>query len=196
MEEARAHVPLGFDATAPIACVSSAINDVDDVKIYMPSDDHPKGLEALSSLSAYLSAVGKPYEVVKLNPCSSKALFEVMLNMRDRNLICGGSGLRALGALLIVSCLLSKSKCLLVVNYEGGGPCLRLELGELEFERREEALAYAYLALKGEATLDEMSNELGMNKKSLWRVLGEMSDKGLVKKVKRGTYALVYDPRA
>lgn len=181
---------MGFDATAPISCVSSAIEEVTDVVVYLPSQEHPKSLEALNSFEAYLKAVGKPYTVVRIDPCNPKSLFEVMLRMKERNLICGGSGLRALGALLIVSCFLSKSECVLTVNYEGGGPCLRMKLGAWEFERREEALVYAYLALKGEATLEELANELNMNKKSLWRVLGDLSDKGLVRKVKRGTYAI------
>ncbi|NPA84495.1 MAG: hypothetical protein GXO07_00635, partial [Crenarchaeota archaeon] len=136
MGEARAHVPLGFDVTAPISCISSSLEEVEDVVVYVPSQEHPKAADALSSFEAYLSAVKKPYEVVRLDPCSPKSLFAVMLKMGEENLVCGGSGLRALGALLIVACMLSKSKCLLVVSYEGGGPCLKLDLGELKFGRR------------------------------------------------------------
>ena len=172
------------------------MNKITDIVVYTPSQEHPKGLEALRSFKSYLSAIKKPYIINKIDPCSNKALFEVMLNMKERNLICGGSGLRALGVLLVVSCILSKSKCLLNINYEGGGPCLNIELDEIKFERREEALIFAYLALNNESTLEELTNVLNINKKSLWRILDGMTNKGLVRKVKRGVYTLALEKDA
>jgi len=90
---------------------------------------------------------------------------------------------------LLLSCFFSRSRCLLIVNYEGGGPCLKLWVDEQGFERREEALVYAYLALHGEVSLDELSKELKVNKKTLWRIVDEMVQKGVLERVRRGTYS-------
>ncbi len=39
--------------------------------------------------------------------------------------------------------------------------------------------------------MEELSEALGMNKKTLWKLLSEMIDKGILKKVKRGVYTVV-----
>lgn len=42
--------------------------------------------------------------------------------------------------------------------------------------------------MKGEASLDELSKELGVNKKTLWSALERLEKNGLVEKPKRGIY--------
>ncbi len=180
---------MGFDVTAPISCVSAKISEIDDVYVYIPKEKHPKGEEALKSFKAYLNAVNKKYEIVEVDPCNENEIFKMVLNMKEKNLICGGSGLRVLGIALTLACIMSKSECFISVNYEGGGTCINVKLGEIPFKRKEESLIYSYLKIKGAASLDELSKALQMNKKTLWKILVDMEDRGLVKRVKRGTYA-------
>ncbi|ABU82319.1 helix-turn-helix domain-containing protein [Ignicoccus hospitalis] len=183
----RAHVPLGFDATQPITCVSSHLGEVTEVVIYVPKERSPKAEEALNAFLAFLKGAGKRSEVVYLNPCDGETLFQMVMNMGDDNLICGGSGLRVLGLQLLLACVLSRSRCKLWAGHEGGGPCLDLRVPD-PFESKLEARAYAALALKGEASLDELSKELGVNKKTLWSALERLEKNGLVEKPKRGIY--------
>ena len=180
---------MGFDVTAPISCVSAKIDEVEDVYVYVPKEKHPKGEEALKSFEQYLKAINKEYKVIEVDPCNENEIFKMVLNMKEKNLICGGSGLRVLGIALTLACIMSKSKCFISVNYEGGGACVNLELDEIPFKRKEEALIYSYLKAKGASSLDELSKTLNINKKTLWRILTDMEDEGLVKRVKRGIYA-------
>ncbi|UXD22626.1 hypothetical protein IPA_06795 [Ignicoccus pacificus DSM 13166] len=189
----RAHVPLGFDVTAPISCLSSSIPEIEEVFIYVPQNKNPKSQEAINALMSYLRAVGKSGKVIEVNPCSKKTIMEMALNLSDRNLICGGSGFRAIGIELTLACLFTKSNCLLRVSLEAGGPCLEMELKELwEGDLgRNEAIALAYAIVNGKVSPSELE-ELGMGRKTAWRVLNNLIDKGYLVKVERGRYA----PRA
>ena len=186
----RAHVPLGFDTTAPIACISRDLKNLREVIVYLAPSPHPKSEDALKSLETYLSAVGVKAEVVQVNPCSTTSIFEVALWMDKDNLICGGSGFRALGLLLVLACIFSKRRCFLRASLETGGPCLEVDVSELASLalNEVEALAISIAVTQGKVSPSDLE-KYGFSKKSAWKHINDLVDKGLLVKQGRGKYA-------
>ncbi len=183
----RAHLVLGFNATLPISCISE-LKGLEKVIVYLPklNELNPKSLGALRGLEKYLKERGISLETVYLEPCDPKSIFEVILKISDGDAFCYGSGMRSLGLMVLVACIVSSRRCKVKAFNDALRECMELELPLIQV-KKEEAVALALAFSKGSVSPKDLE-AYGIEKRTSWKVLNELVSRGFMKKVGRGKY--------